>query len=118
MKINKNTTIGNICFSREFFIETMEAIEQQHEHDKKCGDAFKIILPEDFVSYYDNHWIMNQLIKLMKIAMNDNHRDSWIEYYIWDLDFGKNYQKGCASNKDGSPIDLSNVGALYDFLKT
>ena len=94
----------------------MEALEKQQEHDNKCSDAFQIILPSDYISAYDNSYIQKQLIKLMQVAMKDEGRDSWIDYFIWELEFGKKYKFGCATNADGSNIDLSSAGALYDFL--
>jgi hypothetical protein len=112
----KNMSENIIKVDRELFIETIEALKSQYEHDKKCSDALQIILPNDFVSGYDNHWVNNQLIKIIQIAMNDNHEYSWIEYYMFELDFGKEYHKGCATNKDGSEINLSTAGALWDFL--
>jgi hypothetical protein len=45
----------SIPFPRELFMECMDAIEKQYEHDRKCSDAFQIILPQDFITGYDNH---------------------------------------------------------------
>lgn len=103
---------------KQLFIETIEAIEKQYRHDQKCNEAFKTILPNDYVSGYDNHLLSNQLTKLLQLAMNDAHKYSWIEYFMWELDFGSKYKEGYATNKDGSNIDLSTAGALYDFLIT
>lgn len=102
----------------ELFTESIEALEKQSLHDNKCAEAFKTILPHDFVSQYNNSYISEQLIKLLKVSLSDNHRDSWIEYYIYELDFGKKYKKGCATNADGSEINLSTAKDLYDFLVT
>lgn len=102
--------------TKELFIETIEALRLQSEYDSKCSEAFNVILPNDYVSNYDNHWLTNQLIKLLQVEMNDETRDSWIEYYIYELEFGVKYREGCARYKDGSNIDLSDAGKLYDFL--
>jgi hypothetical protein len=109
---------GLVEITKELFIETIDEIKKQHENDSKCTDAFSVILPTDFISGYDNHWIQNQLLKIIKISLNDFHKDSWIEYFIYDLDFGKEYKKGMTTNVDGSEIDLSDSGKLYDFLIT
>ena len=106
----------SIPFPRELFMECMDAIEKQYEHDRKCSDAFQIILPQDFITSYDNHWLANQLVKLMQVALNDDHEHSWIEYFIWEINFGKDYTKWCAKRKDGSNIDLSSAAKLWDFL--
>lgn len=112
-----NTMLGVVQFSRELFVSMVEAIEAQHRHDEKCSRAFRILLPNDYVSNYDNHWLQNSLIHVLQIAMNDKHCHSWIEYYMWELDFGrKQTEEFCARTKKGLLIDLSNAGALYDYL--
>ena len=113
---NANMVLGNVYFSRELFVETINEIEKQYEHDRKCSDAFKVILPNDYVSNYANHWLQNQLLKVIQIAMNDDHKYSLIEYFLWELDFGKKYKVGCMKNRDGSPIDFSDAGRLWDYL--
>lgn len=85
---------ARITFTKELFIETINQIEIQYRHDQKCGQAFQVILPNDHISFYDNHNVSNQLFKILQIAMNDNHEHSWIEYFMWEIDFGKKWKKG------------------------
>ena len=116
---NANMVLGNVYFSRELFVETVEAIESQYRHDENCAKAFKVLLPSDYTSGYDNHFINNQLIKIIQVALNDSNMDnsqSWIEYFMFELDFGKKYEVGMVTNTDKSPIDLSDVGRLWDYL--
>ena len=104
-----------MSMTKELFIETIGELEKQKIHDRKCSDAFKVLLPHDYTSGYDNHFIQEQLIKLLKIATNDTHKDSWIEYFIWELDFGKLYKEGCVQilEKD---IKLKTASDLWDLL--
>ena len=114
--MDKKSKAGKINITKELFCEIFEVIRKQMELDDKCGDAFNIILPNDFTSGYDNSLLSNQLLKLVKVAFNDNTRESWIDYFIWELNFGKSYSEGCACYKDGSNINLSSVNDLYEFL--
>lgn len=109
------TLLGNISFSKDLFIETINEIEKQHRHDTKCSEAFRVILPNDYISNYANHWLQNQLIKVLQLAMNDNHSHSWIEYYMWELDFGLKYSKGFVQiqKKD---FELKTASDLWDLL--
>lgn len=109
------TVLGNVVFSKDLFIETINEIEKQHRHDSKCSEAFRVILPNDYISNYANHCLKNQLIKVLQLAMNDNHNHSWIEYYMWELDFGLKYSKGCVKiqKKD---FELKNASDLWDLL--
>lgn len=105
--------------SKELFIESIEALRSQFDHDRKCSEAFRVILPTDYVSNYDNHWLINQLVKILQLAMNDSHAHSWIEYFLFELDFGAKQSKDfCARDKDGNMIDLSTPKALWYFLTT
>ena len=108
--------LGSIYFDKKTFVETIAQIKEQIKHDSKCSKAFMVVMPNDFISGYDNHRLQNQLLKILQIAFDDLHKESWIEYFIWELDFGKKYKHGCASNADGSNINLSSAGKLWEFL--
>jgi hypothetical protein len=77
--------------TKELFINSINLIEKQFEHDQKCSDAASIIFPSDFISGYDNHYLLDGLLSILKMTLNDNHKDSWIEYFIYELEFGKKY---------------------------
>lgn len=108
--------LGTVVFDKKMFIETMKEIEKQHNHDSKCAKAFKVLLPNDYISNYDNHWLQNQLIKIVQIAMNDNKKDSWIEYWMWELDFGKKWKENSVQIK-GKSFNLQTAEDLWDLLK-
>lgn len=52
-----------------------------------------------------------------ELGISEYHRlgYSWIEYYLWELNFGQeNYRLKVTSN--GNEIKMSNASELYDFL--
>lgn len=110
-----HTMLGNVAFSKDLFIETINEIEKQHRHDSKCSEAFRVILPNDYISNYANHFLQNQLVKVLQLAMNDNHKNSWIEYYMWELDFGLKHSKGCVKI-EGKDFELKTAADLWDLL--
>jgi hypothetical protein len=73
---------------KSLFIECIEQIKLQSIHDDNCHKAFKIILPVDYISGYNNGILYNQLIKVLKVLCDDTE-NNWIEYYIYELEFGK-----------------------------
>lgn len=109
----------NIYMSKELFLEVMSSIKQQAEIDNKCSEAFQTILSNDHVTSYNNSLLLNMLIKLLKIYCNDyeDSDKSWIEYFIWELDFGKKYKEGWVVKENNINIDMSTEEKLYDFLK-
>lgn len=105
-----------IAITKNVFIDALKAIRRQEKHDEKCRKAFSVILKNDFVSGYDNNIVVNKLVQILKKATKDDHKDSWIDYFIYELEFGKKYIKGCATRIDGSDINLSTASKLWDFL--
>ena len=107
---------------KETFVEVIEAIKKQCEHDEimadKLSEVYKDSRKEDL--YYYNAYIMNALIGLLQEGMDDmelcQFGQSWIEYFMFELDFGakndtmKVYQSG-------KEIKMSTSGELYDYLK-
>ena len=109
------STDSQMSITKELFIETIGEIEKQKIHDRKCSDAFKVLLPHDYTSGYDNLFLQEQLIKILKIATNDNHKDSWIEYFIWELDFGLLCEDGRVK-VSGKDFKLETASDLWDLL--
>jgi len=105
----------NLKITKELFIEIMTALKDQSRIDEECSNAFQTILPSDFVTGYDNSRIRNKLIDLLEMAFDDHYKDSTIQYFIYELDFGKKYTEGCISKND-IPIDISTIEKLYDYL--
>lgn len=102
--------------TKGLFIESIWEIKKQIEHDRKCAEAFKILLPNDYTSCYDNHWVIEQLIKVLKIHTDDYYGQSWIEYFIYDLDFGAKWTPEKVKI-DGISSSLQNPYDLWELLE-
>lgn len=53
------------------------------------------------------------VVKLLEKLMQD--RGGNISYFIYELDFGREYREGCVSDNNGN-IDISTPEKLYDLL--
>jgi hypothetical protein len=61
--------------------------------------------------------VMSNIIEFIEVAFND--KSKWIDYYIYDLDFGKKYKPGCVSIKESEKtidIKLKTAKDLYNLL--
>lgn len=105
--------------NKELFVESMNELKKQFDHDREFGEIMGKAFPGAFSADLvpDNHLLIEQMIKVLKVEAFDNHDHSWIEYFIYELDFGRDYKPGCAKYADGEIIDLSSAETLYDFLK-
>ena len=59
--------------------------------------------------------MMTETIELLSEIMHDEADD--INYFCWDLGFGKRWEPGMIINKNGDDIDFSTAEKLYDYLE-
>lgn len=101
--------------TKELFITTLNSIKKQIEIDKKNSSMLQEMFPDDSIYCgYNNSELFNSLNLILKEQMKDD--DDWIDYFMYELDFGKKYRKGMVKESDGTIIDLSNAERLYEFL--
>jgi hypothetical protein len=93
------------------FKKAVKAIKNQMKHDKECSKAFKVILPNDSVSFYDNNYLHQAIIDLLTITMKDEHE--LIEMFIYETDFGK---KDIELKIDDEEVQLNSIRSLYGSL--
>lgn len=107
--------------NKEIFIEAIEAIQKQVALDievsKHLGKAFPDAFDANLLP--KNHFLQNALLHVLQVEMNDlqlcEHEQSWIEYFLWELNFGEeNYRLKVTDN--GKNIPMSNASELYDYL--
>ena len=107
--------------NKELFIEAIEAIQKQVQLDieisKHLGKAFPDAFEANLLP--KNHFLQNALLHILQVEMNDLQLcelgQSWIEYFLWELNFGEeNYRLKAAEN--GNNIPMSNASELYDYL--
>ena len=98
---------------RDLFIDTMNKIEALAREQDEFDAMLHKIDPEFGGGYIHNKTIF-LLEELLSKMVNDKYDN--ISYYMWEIDFGKEYEIGCITEEDGTPIPLSNAGELYDLI--
>lgn len=80
------------------YLEDIKEINRKYSFDSNCIDnkCYSITLD------------------LLKDVFNDNN-NSWIEYFIFELDYGSEYKYGTITI-DTKNVNLSTPGHLYDLL--
>lgn len=97
---------------RDLFITAIESLERQYKADETINRTFKSIIPELETQISDSKYIANAVIEILQKTSCDNF-PSLIEYYCFDLDFGKE-----VGPKDTMmPAVINSAGELYDLLK-
>ena len=54
------------------------------------------------------------VVKLLEKLLRDSFGN--VSYFIYELDYGKEYRQGCISDEKGENIDISTPEKLYDYL--
>lgn len=109
---------GNLKITKELFVSIMKTLEASYNYSCKVNSMLEEMF-EDSGGYPRIHKLEDQLIDLLNLAFQDPNSeftDDTIEYFIYDLDFGKTWSKYCMTEQDGTIIDLSTAEKLYDYL--
>ena len=118
--INNGTAVNYPLITKEQFIKYMEAIKNTIEKESKLSKAFEDIEPQDgmyFLTLYTEE--RNALISLLEEVMCAYRSDEYgsdIQYFIYELDWGKNWNPDSLRRGDGTPIVMYDEATLYDFL--
>lgn len=94
------------------FCQVIEDLKQNEEYLDDIRNVFKKHRRETQVY---STGLENTIINLLETLFKDEE-DNWIDYWIWELDFGEKYEEGTVTDEDGSIIPLKTAEELYDFL--
>lgn len=77
--------------SKDLFIKIMKDLERQYNKDIVFAEHMGMAFPNAFEANLlpENGILYDAVILLLKKISNVDEDDSMIEYYIWELDFGK-----------------------------
>ena len=120
--LNLNKLIKKTDMNKEIFIEAIEAIQKQVALDievsKHLGKAFPDAFEANLLP--KNHFLQNALLHVFQVEMNDlqlcEHGQSWIEYFLWELNFGEENYRLKVYDENKKEIPMSTAAELYDFL--
>ncbi len=100
---------------KELFIETIEVIEKQQKIDEANTKHINKVFG-GFIESYNNSLINNQIMKLLQAEYPTYPGGICdIEYFCFELDFGRKYKDGMVT-QDDEIVDLSTSGKLWDYL--
>ena len=103
--------MNNCILSTDKFCEIMKELELEKNKKENFNIALQNFCDDGFF-YRDGleHVVINLLQEIMKDKEND-----WIGYYIYELDFGKEYKDGMVE-ENNTIIKLKTYTDLYNLL--
>ena len=90
--------------------EVNDFVDETNNNARKLNDA----LISDFFnasSLSISHEII--VVDLLQHIFNDKYTLGW---WLFELDYGRKYTKGCFTEADGTEIDVSTAEKLYEYL--
>ena len=115
---NEETLKNTRILSEQEFVDVMnrlrEASDLQEQVDKLFRNSRENI-ENDFcnaAALQISH--ENTVVFLLKRIMRDQY--DYIDYFIYELDYGRKYEVGMMTDENGQNIDIHTPGLLYDFI--
>ena len=108
-----NQTMRHKLISKEDFVEVMDDLKNVNNYQEGLNKYFR---EHDVDGYIFQPDCACSVMKLLHLIFEEADSDEWINYFCFELDFGRKWEPGIISGKDGEPIDLSTPQALYDYL--
>ena len=101
--------------TKKLFTKILTALDKQQQYDeaqaKLLSELFEAEVPE-----YDNSRLTTALIEVLQTRFPPEGHNCDIEFYMNELDFGRNYKPGTVTGQVGNEIGLSGHEKLYDHL--
>lgn len=108
--------------SKKEFVKIMDALCLQNEIDNDTAMFLGKAFPNAFEANLlpNNSVLENAIVHLLETLMGnlekDEYGDTWITYFMWELDFGR--MAFCLPvHYNNKKYELSDAGKLYDFIK-
>jgi hypothetical protein len=98
-----------ILIKKEQFLDMMQTVEDYWDWDSQLYDLGVEI---DSVPLTR---MLSDFIDALKILVND--KDDMIEYYCWELEFGKRWQPRMVIDSNGEDIPVASAEDLWNYLE-
>lgn len=90
--------------------EVNDFVDETNNKARKLDDA---IISDFFNASSLSISHENIVVKLLENIFNDKDILSW---WLYELDYGREYKKGYLKDENGFDIDVSTASKLYDYL--
>lgn len=116
--LHENAEEFNASISKEEFVEILNRLRDSSDLVRTVNSLFRNSRDNvecDFcngaaLQISHESTVVFLLRKLLKDAVEN------IDYYIYELDYGRKYEPGMITDENGHDIDLSSAEKLYDYL--
>ena len=100
--------------TKEQFINCIETYKKMREEENELFNALHLYDECIFDKWLDNYYnLFSEMCEFSK-PVNGIGWGNDLDYFVFELDFGRLYTNGCVEDKDGNPIQMSTAEELWD----
>lgn len=115
--MQKNKCVCEVPLTKQEFVDILNRLREATELVDKVEELFRDSRENLECDFCNSAGLQIShegiVVKLLEKLMQDTLGN--VSYFIYELDYGREYQEGCISDKKGN-IDISTSEKLYDFL--
>lgn len=117
--MQKNKCVYEVPLTKQEFVDILNRLREATELADKVEELFRDSRDNLECDFCNGAGLQIShegiVVKLLEKLMQDSVSN--ISYFIYELDYGREYQEGCISDKNGN-IDVSTPEKLYDYMMT
>ncbi len=103
--------------TKEQFVKIINRLRDYNDLQDKIQELFEDNIDNQEMDFMNAGSICvgheTIVVELLENLFNERRTISW---WIYELNYGRNYKEGCIAEANGTPIDLSTPEKLYDYL--
>lgn len=102
--------------TKEQFLNCIETYKKMRDEESELYNALQIYDESIFDKWIDSYYMLFSEMCELQEPGYDNDWGNDLDYFIFELDFGRLYRDGCIEDADGNPIKMSTADELWDIL--
>lgn len=98
---------------REEFLHALNDVCRAVDYEDRLNDFIYNNATEGYVIQPN---CATTVVKLLHEVFGEADRDEWIDYWCWELNFGRKWKSGMVRDSHGNDVRLQTADDLYDLL--
>lgn len=116
--MQKNKSIAEVPLEKQEFVDIICRLKDSTELVDKVDELFRNSRENLECDCCNGAGLQisheGLVVKLLEMLLRDSFGN--VSYFIYELDYGKEYRQGCITDEKGENIDISTPEKLYDYL--
>ena len=105
-----------MIISKEKFVEIINRLKGYTELQNKINDLFRDNIDNKEMDFVNAGSICIGHESVVVYLLENMFDTGMIGYWVYELEYGEKYEKGCVLDANMNNIDLSTAEKLYDYL--